>query len=124
MSKAISKAAPLKPEIRLAQAISEFEKDLTNLQKDDLRSQKESQSRCPDMTDVMRFTAQIDRSLSAHGVRQVYGPRLTNFLDGVQKFVSLGDLLIGGSQGMVGRGVWFTVRISLLVSYSTTSMEC
>lgn len=120
MSKAISKAAPLKLEIRLAQAISESERDLTDIQKDDLRGQKELQQKCPDMTDIMRFTTQIDRSLSSHGIRQVYGPRLTNFLDGVQKVVSLGDLLIGGLQGMIGRGVWFAVRISLLVSIHKT----
>jgi len=70
----------------------------------------------------MRLTAEIDR----HGLGRVargsrcFGPRLTNFLQAVQQFAALGDIVVGGSQNIIACGVWSLVRTSLLVSISTS----
>ncbi|KAF2198077.1 hypothetical protein GQ43DRAFT_458101 [Delitschia confertaspora ATCC 74209] len=109
----------LKPEIRLAQAVSAFEADLTSQQKASFRTYK-SQSRDspPDLTDAMRLTAEIDRNASG---RRCVGPRLTNFLEAVQQYAALGDVIVGGSQNIVACGVWSLVRISLqmIANYSS-----
>lgn len=119
MSFALTTAARLKPEIRLAQAVSEFEADLTMEQKlrfNSSRSQALKQS--PEIQDVMRFTAEIDRQVSFKiGRGRCYGPRLTNFLQSVQQFVGLGDIIVGGSQNLIACGVWSLVRMSLMVRF-------
>ncbi|MCJ1384352.1 hypothetical protein MMC17_007468 [Xylographa soralifera] len=123
MSEALLHATRLKPETRLAQAISEFEADLSDQQKASfisLRSQ--SISAPPSHSDVMQFTAEIDRRASQGiGGRRCFGTRFTNFLKAVQRFSALGDVIIGGSQNLIACGVWSLVRMSLLsiVQYST-----
>jgi ankyrin repeat domain-containing protein 50 len=120
MSYALANASPLKPEIRLAQAVSQFEADLSSEQKTSFRTYR-SQSRCfpPDPSDVMRLTAEIDRRLSGKvGGGRCFGPRLTNFLQAVQQFAALGDIIVGGSQTLIACGVWSLVRASLLVGVS------
>jgi hypothetical protein len=114
MSLALLHAAKLKPEIRLAQAISLFEKDLSLNQKaayNDLKNQ--SLRSAPQPRDVMRFTAKIDRQNKAG---RCFGPRLTNVLQSVQQFASLGDIIVGGSQNIIACGVWTVVRPSIFVS--------
>jgi ankyrin repeat domain-containing protein 50 len=120
MSYALANASPLKPEIRLAQAVSQFEADLSSEQKTSFRTYR-SQSRCfpPDPSDVMRLTAEIDRRVSGKvGGGRCFGPRLTNFLQAVQQFAALGDIIVGGSQNLIACGVWSLVRASLLVGVS------
>jgi len=116
MSSALAKASLLKPEIRLAQAVSEFEADLSNEQKSKFRIQKsQSITTPPDHNDVMRLTAEVDRQVSMKYSGQCFGPRFTYFLQGVQQFAALGDVVVGGSQNLVACGVWSLVRMSLLV---------
>jgi hypothetical protein len=116
MSSVLAKAARLKSDIRLAQAVSEFEADLSNDQKSTFRTLKlQSLSRAPELSDVMRLTAELDRGISRK-FGQCFGPRFTNFLQGVQQFAALGDVVVGGSQNMVACGIWSLVRMSLLVS--------
>ena len=116
MSLAITKASRLKPEIRLAQAVSEFEADLSTEQKATFRTNRSKTiSSPPTSQDVMRLTAEIDRG-TGNGNRCL-GPRLTNVLQAVQKFAALGDIIIGGSQNLVACGIWTIVRTSLLVSH-------
>ncbi|KAH0547752.1 hypothetical protein FGG08_000009 [Glutinoglossum americanum] len=105
----------LKPEIRLAQAVSQFEADLSSDQKVAFRAYR-SQSRDspPGPSDVMRLTAEIDRRASGVGGRRCFGPRFTNFLQAVQQFAALGDVIVGGSQNIIACGVWSLVRMSLL----------
>ncbi|OAL53394.1 ankyrin [Pyrenochaeta sp. DS3sAY3a] len=113
MSKAIAKASPLKPEIRLAQAVSQFEASLSDKQKTefrDLKSRTLATAPCPN--DVMLLTAEIDRQLSCNS--RCVGPRFTNFLQGVQQFAALADIVVGGSQNIVACSVWSLVRMSLL----------
>lgn len=117
MSVAVANASRLKPEIRLAKAVSEFEADLSNKEKDALRTQRSLlQSLPPDQGDVMRLTAEIDKTSGIVAGRRCFGPRLTNFLHAVQQFAALGDVVVGGSQNLIACGVWMLIRMSLLVS--------
>ena len=109
-----SRAGSLKPEIRLAQAVSQFEASLSDTQKVAFRNQRaQSLSSPPSTKDVMRITAEIDVSQKAGG--RCFGPRFTKFLHGVQQFAALGDILVGGSQNLIACGVWTVVRTCLLV---------
>jgi len=117
MSSALSKAAPLKAEIRLAQAISQFDADLSAEQKAALRADRTSLSKSPpDTSDVMRLTAEIDRRAAAKtGGGRCFGPRLTNILQAIQQFAALGDVIVGASQNIAACGIWSLVRMTLLV---------
>ena len=120
MSVVSSYASRLKPEIRLAQAVSQFEADLSREQKVAFRNYRsQSQDSPPDPSDVMRLTAEFDRRASNKiGGGRCFGPRLTNFLQSVQQFAALGDIILGGSQNILACGVWSLVRMSLLVGIS------
>jgi hypothetical protein len=110
----ISNAARLKPEIRLAEAVSQFEASLSSEQKTQFRNWRaQSLSTAPDSADVMRFTAEMDRTGKAGS--RCLGPRFTSFLTGVQQFAALGDVIIGGSQNIIACGIWSLVRMSILV---------
>lgn len=117
MSAALENAFRLKSEIRLAQAISRFEADLSSDQKAAFRTYK-SQSRIspPSPRDVMQLIAEIDSRVSRKASARCFGPRLTFFLQAVQQFVALGDIIVGGSQNLIVCGIWSVVRMSLLVS--------
>ncbi|KAI4598131.1 hypothetical protein KJ359_003940 [Pestalotiopsis sp. 9143b] len=119
----IAKAAALKPEIRLAQAVSEFEASLAEQHKATFRSYRSrSWEKAPESSDVMRFTAEIDlRTAQQIGGGQCFGPRLTNILQAAQQYAALGDVVIGGSQNIIACGVWSLLRLTLLalVSFST-----
>jgi hypothetical protein len=119
MSVILANARPLKPEIRLAQAISQFEADLSSEQKATFRTYK-SQSResLPSHSNVMQLTAEIDRRTSGKVGGRCFGTRLTSFLQAVQQFAALGDIVMGGSQNLIACGIWSVVRMSLLVSIS------
>ena len=119
MSDLLANASPVKPEIRLAQAISQLEADLSSEQKATFYTYR-SQSRDspPNPSDVMQLTAEIDRRASGKIGGRCFGPRLTFFLQAVQQFAALGDIIIGGSQNLIACGIWSIVRISLLVRIS------
>lgn len=114
---AIAKVAPLKPEIRLAQAISQFEADLSDDQKATFRNLRARSSKAPpDISDVMHLTAEIERRHGAHsGTGKCFGPRLTNILQSIQQYAALGDVIVGGSQNIIACGVWSLARFTLLV---------
>ena len=128
MSSALANASRLKADIRLAQAISQFEADLSLEQKTRFKAFKsEACHRPPNAKDVMRLTAEIDRQTFERAERaRCFGPRLTNTLQAVQQFAALGDVVIGGSQNVIACGVWSVVRLSLLVGilsdHSSTSI--
>lgn len=117
MSVALASVSRLKPEIRLAQALSEFEASLSGEQKAAFKASKHGcRDRPPDLCDIMRLTAEIDRrAFEGTGDRRCFGPRLTNFLQSIQQFAMLGDVIVGGSQNLLACGVWTLVRMSLLV---------
>ncbi|ETS88175.1 hypothetical protein PFICI_02003 [Pestalotiopsis fici W106-1] len=126
MSQALLRAGPLKADIRLAQALSEFEATLSSDDKARLRSSKsQSQSKSPTVDDVMRFTAEVDAQAKRRlGSGRCFGPRLTNMLQAMQQFAALGDILVGGSQNLIACGVWSVVRMTILaVTLSASGME-
>ena len=119
MSRALANAARLTPQIRLAQAVSEFEADLSTEQKASFRTDRgQACKAAPDIGDVMRLTADIDRQTYRKlGGGRCFGPRFTNALQAIQQFAALGDVIIGGSQNIIACGVWTLVRTTLLVSH-------
>lgn len=114
MALSLAQAAPLKPEIKLAQALSEFEAVLPDDQKTKLRTYRGQSP--PNSTDVIRFTAEIDRDAGRNRrSRQCVGPRLTNVLNAVQKFSTVVDSIVGSSQSQIAGAIWGTLKISLQV---------
>ncbi|KAF2176600.1 hypothetical protein K469DRAFT_722219 [Zopfia rhizophila CBS 207.26] len=98
MSIVLANASRLKPEIRLAQAVSEFEADLLNEQKTTFRNfRSQSLDSPPAPSDVMRLTAEIDYQLSRKVSGRCFGPYFTYFLQVIQQFAVLGDVVVGGS---------------------------
>ncbi|CAO2657309.1 Nn.00g034350.m01.CDS01 [Neocucurbitaria sp. VM-36] len=115
MSLVVTHAPQLKPELRLAQAISEFEEELSGVQKDGyhvLRSRYLASA--PDVKDVMALTALIDQALSGNTGGRCFGPRYTKFLESVQQFAAVEDNILGLSQNLIARSVWSLVYMSLL----------
>lgn len=108
----------MKPEIRLAQALSEFEAFLPPNEKARLRaSNSQFRSNPPRTDDVMRFTAEVDVQAKRRlGSGRCFGPRFTYILQTVQQFAALGDILVGGSQNLIVCGVWSVIRMTILVS--------
>ncbi|KAJ6028021.1 NACHT domain protein [Penicillium herquei] len=116
MSQGLIHAPRLKPAIRLAQAVSEYEADLTRAQKEEFNYHRShAREKPPSIQDVMQLTADIDERLSSKIRGRCLGTRTTNFLQCVQQFTSLGDIIVGGTQNLVASGVWALVRTSLTV---------
>lgn len=119
MSTALTNAAHLKPDIRLADAISQFQADLTSREKEIFTEcRDQSVHSTPTIWDVSRVTAEIDRHPSWQGRasgRRCFGPRFMKLLEAVQQFASIGDVVVGGSQNIIACGVWSLVRMTLLV---------
>lgn len=112
----LANAARLKPHVRLAQAVSQFEASLSSEDKASFRNQRTQALKTPPSPmDVMSLTAQIDRRDGGKAGRCL-GPRFTNFLSSIQQFAALGDVIVGGSQNIVACSVWSLVRMSILVS--------
>ena len=119
MALVIRSAASLKPGIRLAQAISEYEAVLQDSEKAEFRSLRAG--RPPDVSDVMAVTAAIDRNNSHRRSRRCFGPRLTNVLESVQQFSTIVDILVGGSQSLTASAIWGTVKMTLKITSSFAS---
>lgn len=118
MALVLREIAGLKPDIRLAQAVSEFEAALSAEQKVTFRASRTAAlSTAPTMSDVMRLTAEMDlKAASKHGRIRCFGPRLTNMLQAIQQFAALGDIVVGGSQNLIACGVWSAARMTVHVS--------
>lgn len=89
-----------------------FENDLTPEQETHFQDHRE----CPNPSEVMRLTAEVDRLSSHVSGGRCFGPRLTSILHATQQFAALGDVVVGGSQNLIACGVWSLVRMTLLVS--------
>ncbi len=114
MAGVVATVAKLKPELRLAKAISQFEASLSNDEKIIFRDQRSQSLRAPPgVNEVMRLTAQMDRSQKPGG--RCFGPRFTKFLHGIQQYAALGDIIVGGAQNIIAAGVWTVVRTALVV---------
>jgi ankyrin repeat domain-containing protein 50 len=118
--KQLQRAAQPSAESRLYHAISSFERDLSPEQQADLKAAKTNPHEItPTSSDVFRLTAEIDRIRSAKGKSGI-GPRLTSFLQALQQFAALGDIIVGGSQNIIACSVWSVVRLTLTVSMPFT----
>ena len=113
MSTVVQKAGPLKPEIRLAQAISDYEHILTDQEKPNFRILRSG--RPPEYSDVMILTAQIDEENSKRH-RRCNGPRLTRVLEAVQQFSTVIDVIVGGSQSLMASAIWGVLKTALLIA--------
>ncbi|KAJ6102902.1 hypothetical protein N7486_005329 [Penicillium sp. IBT 16267x] len=123
MSQAIAAPTRLKPELRLAQAISMFEADLLDNQKLAFQNEKARRHGAPPRAqDVLRLTAEIDQVASV-SKRRCFGTRMMNVLEAVQQFAALGDIIVGGSQNLIACGVWTVVRSSLLMLSSSHTTQ-
>ena len=112
MALSLAQAAPLKPEIKLAQALSEFEAILTDDQKSKVRTYR---GQLPIPTEVTRLT-EIDRDANRNRKsRQCVGTRLTSLLQAVQQFSKVVDLIVGSSQSQISGAIWGSVKISLQI---------
>ena len=110
-------AKDLPAELRLAQAVSEFQTCLSPKEKIEFQNRKAQYTKDPPaVQDVCKLTAQIDHACNRWSNGRVFGPRFMNMLQAVQRFASIGDVLIGGSQNVIACGVWTGVRFTLLVS--------
>ena len=108
----------LRPEAELGRAVSAFEAALDATDRAAFRAQRESSARLPPgVRDVMYLTAQIDQRArrEGSGAHRCFGPRFAGFLEAVQQYTAVGDVLIGGSQNLLACGVWALVRMTFLV---------
>ena len=108
MALVLTDAAPLKPEIKLARALHDFETILS----DEDRSQLHSQG-LPDATAAINFTTVIDRQCSSRR-SQCMGPRLITFLESIQQFSQVVDTFVSSHPEFAAL-VWGGVRFALLV---------
>ena len=122
MSSALSKAAPLKPEILLAQDLSEYEAILEANQK--ARFQALRGPSPLNINDVARFTAEIDRASFKRRGRRCVGPRLTNFLQSVQQFSTIVDELVELSSSSIVGTIWGVLKMAIKVSRMTVGASC
>lgn len=119
MALVLSSIGRLKPEVELGRAISNFEAVLSGEDRLAFRAHRESSSRLPPgVRDVMSLTAQIDHKARHEdaGAHRCFGPRFSRFLESVQQYAAVGDVLVGGSQSLIACSVWALVRMTLLVS--------
>lgn len=126
MALALSNAGRLTADIRLAQAVSNYEASLSDPQKAEFRALRyRTRNMAPGADDVMKLTAEMDQQARQKiGAWRCFGPRFTNVLHSVQQYAALGDIIIGGSQNLVACGVWCVVRTSLLVGRRTYHFDC
>ncbi|KIW18722.1 hypothetical protein PV08_03011 [Exophiala spinifera] len=117
MSTALRQAAVLKPEIRLAQALSEFESTLDNDQKATMRSGRSKPP--PSPNDVMGLTLELDKNSS--GKKRCFATRLTSLLQCLQQFSTAIDTVVGGSQSLIASGIWAAVKLTLHLALGWSS---
>ncbi|KAJ9603187.1 hypothetical protein H2200_012482 [Cladophialophora chaetospira] len=110
MSTAVQKAGHLKPEVRLGQAISEFEYILSDAEKSRFRAIRTALPPAP--PDVMKLTEEIDAENSRRR-RRCIGPRLTSILQAIQQFAPVIDTVIGSSRSQIAGAIWAVVKTTL-----------
>ena len=104
-------------EDRLVQAIKRFEAQLSPDQRK-IYTQNQDLKLRPGASDVSKLLGEVDRLVKAkHGTRSAFKPRLESVIMAVQKFASIGDVMVGGSQNLIASGVWSIARIALLVRW-------
>ncbi|KAI1131691.1 hypothetical protein F5Y10DRAFT_43780 [Nemania abortiva] len=113
--KATSSSASLKPEVRIAQAVSEFGAILSDPHKASFRALASRSP--PSFADVIKLTEEVNIDGSRHHKAWMpYGTRLVGILERILVLSQAGDAVIGGSQNLIASGVWGVVKLSLLVA--------
>lgn len=110
MALAMSKAAPLRPDVKLSQALKDYEAVLTEDQKRSLHNPSPLAS-----NDVMALTFEINRQNASRRSRR-WGSRLTTFLASVKGFTAVVDLIIGNTGNPIAGAVWGAVKMAIQVS--------
>ena len=108
MALATAKAGPLRPDIKLSQALSDYEAVLSAEQRQIYKKSP------PDAQAVMALTCEIDRQNAGRRSRRC-GARLTSFLNSVKGFTSIVDLIVSSSGNPIAGGVWGAVRFAIQV---------
>ncbi|KAI1175861.1 hypothetical protein F4777DRAFT_548900 [Nemania sp. FL0916] len=127
MSLILSSSIHSNPEARLSDAIAQFESVLSTEQRGAFLAGRDlALDSRPQIRDVMGIAAEIDQQARKVGqsAQRCFGPRVTKALESIQQLVSVGDVLIGGSQNLIACGVWSLVRLSLItVSRFSTYLD-
>ena len=108
MALVISTAAPLKPEINLAQALHNYEAILSDKDKSQLHAQER-----PDARAVIQLTTLIDSNCKSRRT-QCMGQRLMNFLESIRQFSEVADTFVS-SHPEIAALAWGGVKLTLLV---------
>lgn len=108
MALVLAGAAPLNPEIKLAQALHDYETILSDEDRNQLHSQG-----LPDARAALNFTSLIDTECNNRR-SQCLGPRLITFLESIQQFSQIVDTFVS-SRPEVAALVWGGVKLALLV---------
>lgn len=111
MSHALVKVVPLHAEAALKTAVSGFEAILTDEQKTAFRT-----TALPQPSDVFSLAVEIEKQSENRKSRRFVGSRLINVLEAVQRFSTLIDAAVGGSQSLVAGSIWGSVKLALQVS--------
>ena len=114
MALAIAKAAPLRSDIKLSQALSDYEAILSAEQ---INSYERSP---PDANAVMALTCEINHQNAGRRTRRC-GARLTSFLNSVKGFTSIVDLIVSSAGNPIAGGVWGAVKIAIQVGIMSRS---
>lgn len=110
MALAMSKAAPLRPDIKLSQALKDYEAVLT----EDQRKSFHDESPLA-FNDVMVLTCEIDRQNASRKSRR-WGARLTTFLNSVKGFTAIVDGAVGNTGNPMAGAVWGAVKTAMQVA--------
>ncbi|KAL8830901.1 MAG: hypothetical protein Q9191_001175 [Dirinaria sp. TL-2023a] len=106
--------APLDPETKLAQALADYEKILSDEDRNQLHNQG-----LPDTAAAINFTTLIDRDCSRNR-RQCMGPRLITFLESIQQFSKVVDTFVSSHPEFAAL-VWGGVKLTLLAANNFSS---
>ena len=112
MALAMSKAAPLRPDIKLSQALKDYEAILSEDQKESFLH-----TLPPASNDVMALTCEIDRQNASRKSRR-WGPRLTTFLDSVKGFTVVVDVIVGSAGNPIAGAVWGAVKTAMQAGFT------
>ncbi|KAK2031165.1 hypothetical protein LX32DRAFT_637489 [Colletotrichum zoysiae] len=119
VSSALIATGTLGPEVRLAQAISEFSVALRDDKHAHVRF-KNLQTRTrtpPDATEIIRLTEELNRDgARQHRSWSPFATRLVAVLERICQFAPIGDVFVGGAQNLLAAGVWAAVRLALELS--------
>lgn len=109
MALAMTKVAPLRPAIKMSQALKDYEAILTEDQKKSFRNTTPLAS-----NDAMTLTFEIDRQNTSRKSGE-WGPRLTTFSNSVKGVTAVADFIIGNTGNPNAGAVWGAAKTAMQV---------